>query len=196
MAKLSEILIVEREAQPYVGLPVHVSMNNWGMAMDRIPEVYTWLSDHNLTPAGPLTFRYHFIGDMDIPFRFELTVPTEERVDVGDDSEFIADEMPAGLYVSATHHGHPDSLLESILKVEAWTAEAGLTQATEEIDGELIYGGRFEMYRTDPEQQPDLGQWETEICNLLVTDDAAYAVLHGAPVGGDPVPAPASDRNA
>ena len=155
MGSLSEIRVVQRAAQPYVGLPVQVSMRNWGAAMNRIPEVYAWLSQRSLTPAGPLTFRYRFIGDMDIPFRFELAIPTEELADVGDDPEFIADEMPAGLYVSATHHGHPDSLLESILKVEAWTAEAGLTQATEEIDGDLIYGGRFEMYRTDPEQQPD-----------------------------------------
>lgn len=188
MGSLSEIRVVRRDAQPYVGLPVQVSMSNWGDAMARIPDVYAWLAQRGIPPAGPLVFRYRFIGDMEIPWNFELALPTATRIDVGA-GEMIADELPAGLYVTATHHGHPDALFDSIMAVERWTADHGLTQDTHDDKGRTIYAGRFEFYRSDPEQEPDMDRWETDLVNKLVEDDAARALERQHTQASSPHPA-------
>lgn len=176
MSRLGDVRVERRESMPYVALPVSVSMSNWGDAMARIPEVFAWLAERNITPAGPLVFRYRAIGDMQLPWDFELAVPTPAPVTVDADSEMISDAMPAGLYVCATHYGHPDGMVNSVVAVERWTEEHGLTQDTNDDNGKTIYAGRFEFYRSDPEQEPDMDKWETELVNKLVEDDAATAL--------------------
>jgi effector-binding domain-containing protein len=80
---------------------------------------------------------------------------------VGDD-RVLAGAMPAGDYVVADHVGHPDSIAESHLALVAWAEEQGITLSK---DGE-VWETMFESYRTDPEDEPDLGRWRTELVYL------------------------------
>jgi hypothetical protein len=66
--------IVERPEQPYVAISGQVTMQTVGAIADRLPEVFVWLADHGLEPAGPPFFRYTRI-DMQRQLEIEAGVP-------------------------------------------------------------------------------------------------------------------------
>lgn len=160
----TEPAIVRRAAQPYVAIKRTVTMDTMNEIADRIPEVIGWLHARGLRPAAAPFLKYNVI-DMARQLVVEAGVPVEAEV-VGDDVVF-AGVLPAGRYVSHTHVGHPDQLVEVVGAVLAWARERGLTwDMTESPDGD-VWGCRLEIYHTHPAEQPDPNKWETELAFRL-----------------------------
>src|SRR4051794_10936898 len=74
-----EPTILERDAQPYVGIVRAVTMTTFDEIADRLPNLFGWLADHGLAPAGPPFFRYLMI-DMARELVVEAGIPVAAPV--------------------------------------------------------------------------------------------------------------------
>jgi len=153
--------IESRAARPYAAIPVTAPMREWGRVNALVPEVYGWLGQRRIAPAGPLFYRYRVIGDMDAPFELEVGVPVPEPVE--GDGRVVPGSIPSGRYAVATHHGHPDGLSGTITALREWAAEQGVTWDIRREGGTEVWGGCFEFYLTDPAVEPDLGKWSIDL---------------------------------
>jgi effector-binding domain-containing protein len=153
--------IESRPAQPYVGIAISAPMKEWGKVNDLVPQVFGWTAQNGLTIAGPLLYRYLIIGDMDKPFDVEVGVVVAEAAQ--GDGRIKAGEIPAGKYATIMHHGHPDKMVHSYARLEEWAKNEGIRFKTTQENGKEVWAGRFEFFLTNPEEQPDLDQWDMQI---------------------------------
>jgi len=168
---ISEPTVELRTEQPYVAIPIQVTLKDWAQTTILLPEIYDWLNKKGIEPVGEPFYRYWCIGSDDTDFSLEVGVPVERMV-TGDE-RIISSFVPGGSYAIAVHHGHPDQLETSLKQLEEWTKKEELDiDKRWEADDE-IWNGRFEYYLTDPELEPDLYKWQIEIAFLLMQDDAA-----------------------
>jgi hypothetical protein len=65
--------------------------------------------------------------------------------------------------VTVTHVGHPDDLVRVTGDLLAWAAKQGLRWDSEPTSRGDRWGGRLEVYNTDPAEEPDMNRWETEL---------------------------------
>jgi len=159
------VQIVERSAQPYVAIPVHASFSEWGKATALVGEVLGWIAERGLELAGPPFFRYWVLGDDVKPFRLAVGAPVTRSVPC--EGRIVSGEIPAGRYATVIHHGHPDRMTETLRVLDEWLEQENLRPRLDTTDGETTWAGRFEFYRTDPQVEPDLERWETEVAYLL-----------------------------
>jgi effector-binding domain-containing protein len=164
--------IQTRPEQPYVAVRARLTMPELSGLGARFAEVFAWLGTHGAAPAGPPFFRYRVI-DMTRELEVDAGVPVAAPIDGaidgdGDgDGTVVADVLPGGRYATLTHTGHPDELLAANKTLLDWAAGQGLRFAmSADEDGER-WGGRLEIYRTDPSQDPDMSRWVTELAFLL-----------------------------
>lgn len=162
---MEQVQIEQRSAQRYVAIPLTVTMRELAAAVDRgFPQLFAWLATRPLTPAGAPFIRYLQV-DMDAGLVVELAVPVD--AEVATDGSVHGGVLPAGRYVTLLHVGPYDGLVQANATLQRRAAEQGLRWA---MDG-ATWRGRVERYLTDPSQQPDASQWQTEIAYL--TDDDA-----------------------
>ena len=156
--------IETRAEQPYVAVRAKVTMGEIAAFARRFGEVFGWLDSHGLAPAGPPFFKYNVI-DMARELEMEAGVPIATATD-GDD-QIVAGVLPAGRYATLTHVGHPSELMAATKALLDWAAEQGLTwDVTPSEDGDR-WACRLENYLTDPEQEPDMSKWVTQLAFKL-----------------------------
>jgi effector-binding domain-containing protein len=159
-----EPTIIEREAQPYVGIVRPVTMTTFAEIADRLPDLFGWLAQHAVAPAGPPFFRYLVI-DMERELVVEGGVPTAAPVarngDPGGDVQ--AGTLPAGRYLTVVHTGHPDELVDVTTAFLAWAAEHGLSFDVEPSPQGDVWGCRLELLLTNPAEVPDMHAWQTQL---------------------------------
>jgi len=152
--------IAERGAQPYVALRRVVTIP-FGPVIDvTLPALFQWLDAHGVEPVGPPFFKYNLIdmaGELEIDFGVPTAALLEGPADV------VAGMLPAGRYVTLTHHGHYDGLVEATGALLAWAAGQGLELDQEGTARGDRFAGRFEVYPSDPRDVPNPDDWETEI---------------------------------
>jgi effector-binding domain-containing protein len=152
--------IVTRPEQPYVAIRGHVTMAEIGAFAVRTPEVFAWLGAHGADPVGPPFLKYNVI-DMMRQLEIDNGVPVAAPVDV--DGDVIAGVIPAGRYATVTHVGHPSELAGATKALLDWADAQGLTWDTSpDANGER-WGGRVEIYLTDPREEPDMSKWVTQL---------------------------------
>ncbi|MCK2221355.1 GyrI-like domain-containing protein [Actinomadura sp. ATCC 31491] len=153
--------ITEFPERPYVGVRATITMTTFGVVGDRIAGVIAWLLDQGVAPAGAPFFRYR---EIDLPHDrlvVEAGVPVPSPV--RPEGDLFTDTLPAGRYVTELHHGHPDGLAAALDRLLSWAAGEGLTWDLTEKDGVEHWGARLELYLTHPMEEPDLGNWDTEL---------------------------------
>jgi effector-binding domain-containing protein len=156
--------IETRAEQPYVAVKAKVTMGEIAAFAPRLGEVFGWLDRHGLAPAGPPFFKYNVI-DMARELEMEGGVPVATAAD-GDD-QIVAGVLPAGQYATLTHVGHPSELMAATKALLDWAAEQGLTwDVTPSQDGDR-WACRLENYLTDPDQEPDMSKWVTQLAFKL-----------------------------
>ena len=152
--------LIERPQQPYVGMRRTVTMRSIPEIADRLPEVFGWLAERGVAPAGAPFLKYNVI-DMAGDLEMEAGVPVASPVD-GDDRVF-AGVLPAGRYARVTHVGHPDELEAATANLLAWARQEGLRWDAAPAGRGERWTCRLEIYHTDPRQQPDMTKWETDL---------------------------------
>nr|CEL13880.1 transcription activator, effector binding [Kibdelosporangium sp. MJ126-NF4] len=152
--------IIERAEQPYAAVRGTVTMQTFNEIADRLPELIGSLLARGVELAGAPFFRYTLI-DMQAQVEVEAGVPITHVIP--DDGDIISAVLPAGRYVSHTHVGHPDELVDVTGQLLTWAADQDLTwDKTDTSQGER-WGCRLEVLKTDPREQPDMAKWETEL---------------------------------
>jgi effector-binding domain-containing protein len=162
-----------REAQPYIAIPVRVTMARLADEVDKgFPELFGWLREHGITPSGAPFIRYLVI-DMDGELDIELTAPVGSEVaaqvagEVKGDGRVRYGVLPAGRYVTLKHVGPYDGLVASNARLQRWAEEHGIELQREDTDRGSVWQGRVEHYLTDPSAEPDPAKWETEVGYLV-----------------------------
>src|SRR3954471_20575207 len=98
--------IEHRDAQPYAAIPVNVTMERLAGAVDHgFPELFGWLAEHSLTPAGAPFIRYLKV-DMGAELEIELAVPV--AAEPTGDERVRGGVLPAGRYITLLHVGPYD----------------------------------------------------------------------------------------
>jgi effector-binding domain-containing protein len=158
--------VVQREAVPYAAIAIAVPMERLATAGPLNGEVFNWLAQQHVTPVGPPFWKYNLI-DMAGQLELEVGVATEtpatadDRVSVG--------QLPAGRYLETTYHGHPDGLLQVTSDLLAHADAQGLSFDKADSPTGERWAARLEYYLTDPDDQPDMTQWDTTL-SFKLTD--------------------------
>ncbi|MET7283242.1 GyrI-like domain-containing protein [Kribbella sp. NPDC005582] len=148
--------IVELAERPYVALRGTVPMDGISAFADRMHEVIGWLAAREIAPNDAPFFRYEQI-DMDAGLVMEIGFPVDD-VHAGE-GEIVTGVLPAGRYATATHHGHPEGLMNATRELLEWAEAEGLEW---DVDGDK-WASRLEIYRSDPREVPDMADWDTEL---------------------------------
>lgn len=168
---LSEPKIEHRDEQHCAAIRVHVEAHEIGEVVPPLcDEVLSWLQEKDIKPAGPVFFRYLVI-DMERELVIEAGVPVGAPVE-GDD-RVSATHFPSGVYASALHTGHPDDLEAATAELLQWATDNSVEwQMGQTADGEA-WVARTEFYLTDPDVEPDMTKWETELVFLTKINDSS-----------------------
>lgn len=161
---MTEPKLEERAEQPYVAIRTQTAMGELGTVIPQLDrEVFAWLGKQGVEPAGAPFIRYHVI-DMAAQLDIEVGVPVATALP--GEGRIVAGALPAGRYATLVYTGVHNGIPANAALL-AWGAEHGLvwdTWATERGDG---FGSRLESYLTDPDDEPDLAKWETEVAIRL-----------------------------
>lgn len=157
---MNEPRVIERADQPYVGIRATVTMTTIPAIADRIPELFGWLAERGIAPAGAPFLKFNVI-DMAADMELEAGIPTASAV--AGEGEVFAGALPGGRFATATHVGHPAELVDATAALLAWADAQGLTWDKSAADAGERWGCRLEIYHTDPADEPDMNRWETEL---------------------------------
>jgi effector-binding domain-containing protein len=176
---LTEPRIETRREQTYVGILTTVEREQIGAAVPPLlTEVFAWLAERGLRPDGAPFFRYRVI-DADATIQLEAAVPVREPVD-GDD-RVRADVLPSGRYVTAVHTGPPERLPDATAALLAWADDNDVDWDVDRRGGADTWGARLEIYRTDPQQEPNPTRWETELAFRIADEPPDADASGGTP---------------
>jgi effector-binding domain-containing protein len=170
----AEPQIKERPAQPYLAIRAPVSAGGFRTVVDRgFPELFGWLGEHDVEPAGPPFIRYLEITRDSEPLEIELGAPVAG--DVSGDKRVRADALPAGRWVTYMHVGPYRSETVADLSAAratllAWVEENGVALDSRETERGTALGGCVEHYITGPPAEPDPSTWRTELAYLAAPD--------------------------
>jgi len=167
---MSEPAIELREPQPYLGIHAPSLDGIRRFADTAFPELFTWLREHEIAPAGPPFIRYYEVDHAGEPLDVEVGVPVE-RAPEGD-VRVRGDALPAGSYLTFLHVGPytsdsmPD-LSDARSEVLAW-AEDNRIEFSQDSERGQTFPCAFEQYRIGPVDSPDFTRWETEFAYLVL----------------------------
>ena len=167
---MSEPQISLREAEAYLGIRAPVTQGIRDFADSAFPELFGWLFDNDLTPAGPPFLRYHEVDRAGEPLDAEAGVPVESASPAGN-GRVRAGALPAGRYLTALHVGPytsdamPD-LLDARSELVAWARDNGIVYGTETERG-VEFPCALERFIVGPADDADFTKWRTEFAYLI-----------------------------
>jgi effector-binding domain-containing protein len=169
---MTEPQIQQRPTQPYLGIAGPIT-NGVPAFVDRaFPELFAWLADHGVTPAGPPFIRYRQLDSSGEPLEIEVGAPVDGTAD--GDERVRAGALPAGRYLTLMHVGPyrsetvPD-LAATRERLIGWAEQQGLVYSRETDRGSTL-PCCLERYLIGPLEEPDFTKWETEFAYLVLDD--------------------------
>jgi effector-binding domain-containing protein len=159
----TEPTVTDRPAQDYIAIKRTVTMSSIADIADRIPDLFVFLRQRGIAPAGAPFLKYNVI-DMDAELEIEAGIPV--NMPVGGSGEIFADVLPAGRYATVTHVGHPDELLEVTRDLLNWAHGRDLEFDRQDSPAGDVWRCRLETYHSNPAEVP-IDKWETELAFLL-----------------------------
>jgi effector-binding domain-containing protein len=147
--------------QNYVAIQEKVSVGELGKVIPvDIGRVSGWLKTHNLAPSGPPFVRYVVI---DMPSRLivQIGFPVIKSPKLDAPLRLVA--LPAGHYISYVYTGSPDGLVGATSFVLGWAQSNKISLDSKTTKQGTIWGGRAEIYLTDPSIEPNPKNWRTDI---------------------------------
>ncbi|MDP2731914.1 MAG: GyrI-like domain-containing protein [Hoeflea sp.] len=156
---------VTRAAQPYAYMTFTVRMDEMQKpAREGFPAVFSLLAEQNIEPVGAPIYNYRRI-DMADTLDVEAGVPVARMGQDSDSVKFGA--LPAGQFVTLRWHGHPDRLEPVTGMLIGWLRLSQQPLDMEEAPDGDHFACRLEIYETDPDQEPDMDKWVTQLAFKL-----------------------------
>lgn len=153
---MDETTVAIREAQPVAVIRSTSPMSELGQRLGEIfPAVHAAITEQGRTATYPPFMRYF---DMDMEkgtLDFEAGIGVDAPI--ADASPVQASTLPGGEVASVWHVGPYHELGASHERLEAGIAALGRQKGA----------GRWEVYWTDPGEEPDPAQWRTEVLQVL-----------------------------
>ena len=162
---IGEPRIEDRPDQPCAGIRTGVPMHELPTVIPQLHrEVFGWLAQHGVSPAGAPFIRYHTI-DMPSTLDVEMGWPLANAV--SSDGRIAAGILPAGQYAVLLYTGPYDGLMQANKALLDWGKARGLALDQRASPTGDAFGARYESYLTDPAEEPDPAKWETEVAIRL-----------------------------
>lgn len=166
---IGEPKLEERTERPYMAIRTQVTMQELGAVIPQLlGEVFAWLGDQGIAPAGAPFVRYLVI-DMARQLDIELGVPVAGAV--AGDGRISAGMLPAGRYAALVYTGS-DIGVEANAALLGWGAKRGLVWDEWAAEDGDVFGARVESFLTDPDEEPDRAKWQTEVAIRLADDQS------------------------
>jgi effector-binding domain-containing protein len=144
-----EVKLVELTAKPTLVMRAQVAPDALSAKLAEIlPAVYNHIIEQRLQPVGAPVTRY--LGMTDV-FQIEAGIPVAAPAESKDG--ILAGELPAGPTATALHVGPYDKLGDAFDALNEWAEANGYTPV----------GGGWEAYISDPGEEPDPNQWQTQV---------------------------------
>ena len=169
---MGEPTIEQRPALPYLGIAGRVTDGVPALVDKAFPELYAWLGEHGVEPAGPPFIRVRELNTKREPLELEVGAPVEGEVE--GDARVRPGSLPAGRYLTLMHVGPyrsetlPD-LAASRERLIAFAAEEGIVYSREKSQG-VTLPCCLERYLIGPLEEPDFTKWETEFAFLVLDE--------------------------
>ncbi len=122
-------------------------------------ETRKWLDTNGVPVTGPCYIRYYFC-DLDRPLDVELGWIVD-RAFTGTD-RVQSKVVHSGEYAAMTYTGHYDGLFDATTHLEEWAQTNGV-KWDRRPDEHGEFQSRFELYITDPGDEPDPQKWITDV---------------------------------
>ena len=159
-----------RTEQQYVGIRVQVPMQEMPAAIDKVfPELFAWLGEQGIAPAGAPFIRYHVINMAD-HMDIEMGVPVTTAM--SGDGRIVGDILPGGRYASVIHTGDYSGLMEANRVLVDWAKENGIAWDRWDHEHGDAFRSRYESYLTNPAEEPDTAKWQTEVAIKLADNQS------------------------
>ena len=171
---MTEPQIEQRDALPYLGIRSEVT-NGLPAVVDRsFPQLFAWLGQHGIEPAGPPFIRYHEVDHDGEPLEIEVAAPVADGAEPDEDGPVRAGVLPAGRYVTLLHTGpyrHDDvpDLGDAQAALRDWIEKEGIVTSRPSERGSSL-PCCVEHYKVGPPHEQDWTKWETELAYLVVED--------------------------
>lgn len=164
MFKVTEPKIENRSEQPYVGIRTKASLPELPTVIPQtLDEVFAWLVQRGIAPAGAPFIRYHVIN-MEAQMDIELGVPVANPVQ--GDGRVSGGSLPAGRYATLVYTDVAKGREGNGVLVE-WAKDNGIEwDRWHEPDGDA-FRSRYESFLTPPDSEPDKTKWDTEVAIKL-----------------------------
>jgi effector-binding domain-containing protein len=176
---MSEPQISLREAELYLGIRARVTNGIRDFADSAFPELFGWLFQNGVAPAGPPFLRYHEVDRAGEPLDVEAGVPVAADatargpVDgtLRENGRVRFDTLPAGRYLTSLHVGPytsdalPD-LGDARAELVAWAQQNGIVYGSETERG-FEFPGALERFLVGPADDADFTNWRTEFAYLI-----------------------------
>ena len=158
--------IDERPEQPYVGIRVRAAIHELSQVIPNThDEIGAWMREHGIERAGAPFVRYHVIN-MAEGLDIEMGWPTAQPVQVTGSDRIKAGTLPAGRYASLIYTGVMNGMEGNGVLIN-WAEEKGLKWDRWDDPNGDAFASRYELEITDPDEEPDMSKWETEVAIKL-----------------------------
>jgi len=120
------------------------------------PEVQKYIEDNKYECTGPPYAKYYLWDQKVNKFIMEAGLPVKSKgkgKDVNHDKRIFFVSYPKMKVATASHFGAYETLYFSYQEIEKYIKDKKLKQK----------GEPWEIYITDPEKEPDVSKWETQI---------------------------------
>jgi effector-binding domain-containing protein len=169
---ISEPKLEDRREQPYVGIRTQAAMQELPDVIPQLlDEVFAWLREQGVEPAGAPFIRYHVI-DMQAKLDIELGSPVASPL-LGD-HRVKAGVLPAGRYAALVYTGVKNGIKGNKALLD-WARAKGIRWDRWDDENGDAFGARYESFLTDPADEPDPAKWETEVA-IRLADEQASAI--------------------
>ncbi|MEO8607704.1 MAG: GyrI-like domain-containing protein [Chloroflexota bacterium] len=166
--KVTEPKLENRSQQPYVGIRTQVSMQELPTVIPQyIDEVAAWLGQQGVPLDGSPLIRYHACPPTAEPdAMLDIAIGWPVANSLTGDGRIIADALPAGRYASLVFTGVENGVPANGALVN-WAEQQGLEW--DHWDDPLgdAFSGRVEYMMDGPDDDPDPGNWKTEVAIKL-----------------------------
>ena len=167
---MTEPQIQQREALPYLAIRSEVT-NGVPAVVDRtFPQLFAWLGQHGIEPAGPPFIRYLEVDHDGEPLEIEAAAPVATGAEP--DDTVSAGVLPAGRYATLIHigpynHEEVPDLVDAQKALRDWTETQGITTSRPSERGSSL-ACCVEHFKVGPPMEEDWTTWETELAYLIV----------------------------
>jgi effector-binding domain-containing protein len=162
---ISEPTITERGELGYLGIRTLATIPELPQVIPQLhEEVYSWLEQQGVEPAGAPFIRYHVIN-METKLDIEIGVPVAGAV--AGNGRIASGTLPAGRYASVLYTGDYSGLMHANSVLIGWARDNGVAWDNWQTEQGDAFGSRIEIYITDPGNEPDPSRWETEVAIKL-----------------------------